>query len=286
MGVRFFHYLMVAPVQLLLLLIIGIPSLFVFWQGFTEFSYGQPAVFVGLSNYTRVLTDPAFWRAFTNTFIIVNAIVYLEIAAAIGIAVLFAGGVPARRLMIAIVLAPYAVSEVVAVVMWRFMFEPDVGMITQLLGSVGLPSLDWPINRWHALSLIVILSVWLHLPFTAMILYSARLSIPQELYEAARSDGAAPLQIFGHVTFPLLIPAILIALLFRYVFAFRIFGEVWLLTRGGPAGSTEVLATYLYRHSFRYLELGKASAIGWLMLVATLLIACVYLHQVYKRMLA
>ena len=286
MAVRFIHYLMVAPVQLLLLLVIGIPSLFVFWQGLTEFSYGQPAVFVGFDNYVRVLTDRAFWRAFTNTFIIVNAVVYLEIVAAIGIAVLFAGGVPARRLMIAIVLAPYAVSEVVAVVMWRFMLEPDVGMVTQFLESLGLPSLNWPINRWHALTVIVLLSVWLHLPFTAMIVYSARLSIPQELYEAARSDGASPLQIFRHVTFPMLIPAILIALLFRYVFAFRIFGEVWLLTRGGPAGSTEVLATYLYRHSFRYLELGKASAIGWLMLVATLLIASVYLYQVYKRMLS
>ena len=277
---------MVAPVQLMLLLVIGIPSLFVFWQGLTEFSYGQEAVFVGTANYERVLTDPAFWRAFTNTFIIVNAVVYLEIAAAIGIAVLFAGGLPARRFMIAIVLSPYAVSEVVAVVMWRFMLEPDVGMVTQLLGSMGLPTLDWPINRWHALTVIVLLSVWLHLPFTAMIIYSARLSIPQELYEAARSDGASPLQTFFHVTFPMLIPAILIALLFRYVFAFRIFGEVWLLTRGGPAGSTEVLATYLYRHSFRYLELGTASAIGWLMLIATLLIAGVYLRQVYKRMLA
>ena len=286
MSIRFFHYLMIAPVQLLLLLVIGIPSLFVFWQGMTEFSYGQPAVFVGFSNYTRVLTDPAFWRAFTNTFIIVNVVVYLEIAAAIGIAVLFAGGVPARRLMIAVVLAPYAVSEVVAVVMWRFMLEPDVGIVTQLLETLGLPSLSWPINRWHALTVIVLLSVWLHLPFTAMILYSARISIPLELYEAARSDGASPLQIFRHVTFPMLIPAILIALLFRYVFAFRIFGEVWLLTRGGPAGSTEVLATYLYRHSFRYLELGKASAIGWLMLIATLLIASVYLRQVYKRMLS
>ncbi len=286
MPIRFFHYLMVAPVQLLLLLVIGIPSLFVFWQGMTEFSYGQPAVFVGFANYTGVLTDPAFWRAFTNTFIIVNVVVYLEIAAAIGIAVLFAGGVPARRLMIAVVLAPYAVSEVVAVVMWRFMLEPDVGIVTQLLETLGLPSLSWPINRWHALTVIVLLSVWLHLPFTAMILYSARISIPLELYEAARSDGASPLQIFRHVTFPMLIPAILIALLFRYVFAFRIFGEVWLLTRGGPAGSTEVLATYLYRHSFRYLELGKASAIGWLMLIATLLIASVYLRQVYKRMLS
>ena len=188
--------------------------------------------------------------------------------------------------MIAVVLAPYAVSEVVAVVMWRFMLEPDVGIVTQLLETLGLPSLSWPINRWHALTVIVLLSVWLHLPFTAMILSSARISIPLELYEAARSDGASPLQIFRHVTFPMLIPAILIALLFRYVFAFRIFGEVWLLTRGGPAGSTEVLATYLYRHSFRYLELGKASAIGWLMLIATLLIASVYLRQVYKRMLS
>ena len=286
MPVRFLHYLMVAPVQLLLLLVIGIPSLFVFWQGLTEFSYGQEAVFVGFDNYVRVLTDPGFWRAFTNTFIIVNAVVYLEIAAAIGIAVLFAGGIPARRLMIAIVLAPYAVSEVVAVVMWRFMLEPDVGMVTQLLEFLGLPTLHWPINRWHALTVIVLLSVWLHLPFTAMILYSARLSVPLELYEAARSDGASALQTFFHVTFPILVPAILIALLFRYVFAFRIFGEVWLLTRGGPAGSTEVLATYLYRHSFRYLELGKASAIGWLMLVATLLIASAYLHQVYKRMLS
>ncbi len=286
MPVRFFHYLMVAPVQLLLLLIIGIPSLFVFWQGLTEFSYGQEAVFVGLDNYGNVLTDRAFWRAFTNTFIIVNAVVYLELAAAIGIAILFAGGIPARRLMIAIVLAPYAVSEVVAVVMWRFMLEPDVGIITQLLASLGLPTLNWPIDRWHALTVIVLLSVWLHLPFTSIIVYSARLSIPQELYEAARVDGASALQSFFHVTFPMLIPAILIALLFRYVFAFRIFGEVWLLTRGGPAGSTEVLATYLYRHSFRYLELGKASAIGWLMLIATLLIASFYLRQVYKRMLS
>ncbi len=285
MTVRFLHYLLVAPVQLLLVLVIGIPSLFVFWQGLTEFSYGQEAVFVGLDNYASVLADPGFWRAFTNTFVIVNAVVYVEIAAAIGIATLFAGGVPARRLMIAVVLAPYAVSEVVAVVMWRFMLEPDVGMVTQLLEFLGLPTLNWPIDRWHALTVIVLLSVWLHLPFTAMILYSARLSIPQELYEAARTDGASALQSFFHVTFPILVPAILIALLFRYVFAFRIFGEVWLLTRGGPAGSTEVLATYLYRHSFRYLELGKASAIGWLMLVATLLIASVYLHQVYKRML-
>ncbi len=285
MPVRFFHYLMVAPVQLLLIGIIGIPALAVFWHGLTTFSYGQEAVFVGFDNYVRILTDRAFWRAGVNTFIIVNAIVYLELAAAIGIAVLFAGGIPARRVMIAIVLAPYAVSEVVAVVMWRYMLEPDVGMVTQLLEALGLPTLNWPIDRWHALAVITILSIWLHLPFTSMILYSARLSIPLELYEAARVDGASALQRFFHVTLPMLVPAILIALLFRYVFAFRIFGEVWLLTRGGPAGSTEVLATYLYRHAFRYLELGTASAIGWLMLVATLLISMVYLRQVYKRML-
>jgi ABC-type sugar transport system permease subunit len=87
------------------------------------------------------------------------------------------------------------------------------------------------------------------------------------------------------VTVPLLMPAILVALMFRYVFAFRLFSEVWLLTGGGPARQTEVLATYLYRHAFRYHEFGVASAIGWLMVIASIAIASVYLYQMYKRML-
>jgi multiple sugar transport system permease protein len=278
--------LMVLPTQGLLILVIGLPSLWVFWLSLQQTAFGEAPVYVGWSNYAFVLGDPYFWRAFLNTFLIVNIVVYLELALALGMAVLFAAGVPLRRLMIAVVLAPYAVSEVIAVIVWKYMLEPSVGMVSQALTAVGIPELAWTTDRWAALTLVALLSVWLHLPFSFLILYSARLGVPRELYESAAIDGALPWQQFRRVTVPMLMPAILVALMFRYVFAFRIFGEVWLLTGGGPARLTEVLATYLYRHAFRYQEFGVASAIGWLMAVASVLLASFYLYQMYRRMLA
>ncbi len=188
--------------------------------------------------------------------------------------------------MFSIVLAPYAISPVVAVIMWRYMIEPDVGFLTHAMSSLGLPGLDWAVNRWHALGVVSLLSIWLHLPFTFIILYSALISVPVSLYEAARTDGASAWNEFWHVTLPSIAPAILIAMLFRYVFAFRIFTEVWLLTGGGPVRQTEVLATFLYREGFRYQNFGTASATGWLMLLASLLIASFYLYQMYRRTLA
>lgn len=283
---RLVHLAMIAPVQLLLILVIGLPAIYVLWLSLHMTAFGQAPVFVGLANYAMVLSDPYFWRAFVNTFVVVNVVVYVELAAALGVAALFASGVPARRLMISIILAPYAVSEVIAVVIWKYMLEPDIGMISALLGWLGLPELAWTTDRWSALTLVSLLSIWLHLPFSFLILYSALLGIPKELFESAAIDGANAWSRFIKITVPILMPAILVALMFRYVFAFRLFAEVWLLTGGGPARQTEVLATYLYRHAFRYQEFGAASAIGWLMVIGTLLIASVYLHQMYKRMLA
>ena len=124
------------------------------------------------------------------------------------------------------------------------------------------------------------------MPFTFVILYAARLAIPKELYEAARIDGATGWQQFRRVTLPLLLPAMLIAMLFRYIFAFRLFSEVWLMTGGGPARSTEVLAVYLYLEAFRYNAFGAAAATGWLLVIASLLLALFYLRRLYKEMFA
>lgn len=285
MSTRVAHAIMVAPVQLMLILVIGLPSLWVLWLSLHTTSFGQAPVFVGFANYATVLADPYFWHALVNTFVVVNVVVYVELIAALAMATLFASGVPFRRTMISIILAPYAVSEVVAVVIWKYMLEPDVGLISGLIALVGLPELAWTTDRWSALTLVSLLSIWLHLPFSFLILYSALLGVPKELYESASIDGANAWHRFVRITVPILMPAILVALMFRYVFAFRLFAEVWLLTGGGPARQTEVLATYLYRHAFRYQEFGVASAIGWLMVVGTLLIAVVYLREMYKRML-
>ena len=280
------QWAMVAPAQALLLSMIAAPGLYVLWLSLAHSSYGQAPVWAGLDNYSNVLGDPYFWRALLNTLIVVNAVVYLELAAALGMAVLFAGGIPARRLMVAVVLAPYAVSEVVAIVVWRYLMEPDIGPLTHLIAALGLPPLDWSVSPAAALTLVGLINIWMHLPFTFVLLYTALLAVPSELFEAARIDGAGAWAEFRHVTVPVLMPAILVAILFRYVFAFRMFSEVWLLTQGGPARSTEVLAVYLYTTGFRYGGFGGAAAIGWIMLLISLLLALYYLRRMYRSLKA
>ena len=283
---RLVHWLMVAPVQLLLLACIFVPSLWVLWLSFHEYAMAQPPVFVGFANYAAILGDPIFWRACLNTLIVVNLVVYGELAAGLALALLMAGWVPMKRLVISLLLAPYAVTEVSAVVMWRYMLEPDTGMVNWWLQGLGLGQIAWTVNANHALLVIVLLSIWIHLPFTFLILYAAVTTVPKELIEAARVDGANGWKAFWHVTLRVIMPAVLVALLFRYIFAMRLFSEVWLLTQGGPARLTEVLAVYLYRHAFRYYEFGIAAATGWIMATLSLLIAAWYLHQLYRRMFA
>jgi len=278
------HWLMVSPAQALLVLVLFVPALYVFWLSLTRSTYGKSPDWVGLSNYATVLGDPYFWRALWNTAIVVNTIVFVEFALALGVAVLFAGWIPWRKWMIAMVLAPYAITEVVSVVIWKFMMDPYGGPITNSLASLGLPPLDWSVEPSHGLALVIVLSVWHHLPFTFILLYTALLGIPRDLYEAAQVDGANAWKQFVRITIPLLVPAMLVALVFRYIFAFRIFSEVWLLTGGGPARTTEVLAVYLYRQAFRYADFGAGAATGWLMLLASLLMGAWYIHLMYKKM--
>ncbi len=273
---------LLAPAQALVLAVLLLPALYLVWLSLHTSSFGQQAVFVGLANYARILGDSYFWRSLANTGIIVLVVVHVELLLGLGMALLFASGVPMKRALLAVVLAPYAVSEVSAVVIWRYIFDPEVGHVSYLLQSLGLPSLDWAVSPTHGLLLVALLSIWLHLPFTFMILYAARLAIPTELYEAARIDGATGWQAFRRVTLPLLVPAILIAALFRLIFAFRLFSEVWLLTEGGPARTTEVVAVYLYLEAFRYNAFGAAAATGWLMVLGSFLLAAPYLWRLAR----
>jgi multiple sugar transport system permease protein len=273
---------LLAPVHLLILSVIVLPSLYVVWLSLTASTFGQAPTFIGLSNYVKVLNDPAFRSALINTLMLVVIAVHVEMVVGLGMALLFASGIPFRRLLLVSALAPYAVSEVTAVVMWRFLFDPDAGPITLALRAMGLPGLDWSFEPSHALVLIGLLTIWLHLPFTFIIIYAARLAIPSELYEASWIDGATRLQAFRRVTLPLLGPAIFIALLFRYIFAFRLFSEAWLLTKGGPARSTEVVAVYLYQEAFSFNAFGSAAATAWIMVLVSLALAGAYVVVLRK----
>jgi len=275
-------YLLLLPVLSLLVIVILIPALAAFTQSLSDAPIGRPSTFVGFKNYAQVLSDPNFWRAAINTFVIVNVVVFGEAILGLGLAVLAAGWMPLRGVFITALLVPYAVSEVSAIIMWRYLFEPDVGAANWVLETLFGVQLLWPINSIHGLTLVSIISIWLTLPFTFLILYSAIRTVPKDLIEAALVDGASRPQIFWSVTLNVIKPALLIAILFRYIFAMRLFAEVWLLTAGGPAGQTEVLSTYLYRFGFRYQNPGVASATGWIMLVMSLIVAAFYLRRLQK----
>jgi multiple sugar transport system permease protein len=277
---------LLAPTWLLLAACIVIPACYVLLLSLQNSSFGRTPQFVGFANYAQVLGDPYFWRALRNTVVVVLVVVHVEVLFALGMALLFADGLYLRPLWIAVVLAPYAVSEVAAVVMWRFLLDPDTGLITRWLGDIGIPPLDWAVSPWQGLTFVCLISIWLQLPFTFVILYSARLALPTEIYEAARVDGATAWQQFHHITLKLMQPAILVAMLFRYIFAFRLFSEVWLTTQGGPARSTEVVAVYLYLEAFRYDRFGIASATGWIMVVAAFLLALFTLRRYYRESFA
>ena len=280
------HYLMITPAQFLLVAFVLLPSVFVAWMSLTQWPVSGEPTFIGLANYAKILADRTFWRASANTFLVVNIVVYGEMALGLGLAFLLAGWMPGKRILIALLIAPYAVTEVSAVVMWRYVFEPDIGMANWALQQIGLDQLDWTGSPFDALVLVSLLSIWIHTPFTFLLLYAAVTTIPGEQVEAAHIDGANAWQTFRYVKLPAILPALLIALMFRYITAMRVFGEVWLLTEGGPARLTEVLAVYLYREAFRYHSVGVGAATGVAMLAISLAIALPYLHQMYKRMFA
>ena len=127
------------------------------------------------------------------------------------------------------------------------------------------------------------MAIWHHLPFTFLVLYAALTTVPREALEAADMDGASDWQKFRQIEIPLIVPAMMIAILFRYIYAIRMFSEVWLLTQGGPARLSEVLAIYLYRETFKYRDFGAASATGLFMLVVVLLIAVPYLRKMVRN---
>lgn len=281
---RWVGALMVSPVLILLFAIIGIPSIFVIWLSLTESTFGTAPVFVGLDNYREIFGDRIFWRATLNTFIVVNVVVYAELILALIIAVSLNFRFIGKGLVFSILIAPYAVSEVSAVVMWKFAFEPGVGVFNVFLNQAFGINFNWTRNPMQGLGLISLVSIWIHLPFTLIILYSAISTVPEDLKAAARIEGANEWQVFRHVTLRVIAPAILIALMFRYIFAMRLFSEAWLLTEGGPARMTEVLGIYLYRTAFRYFDFGPAAATGIAMQILSLLVASYYLYRLYKGM--
>lgn len=277
--------LLVVPALIPLVLVILLPALRTIVMSFHEITYGQEDVFIGFSNYVAMVRDSVFRVAFTHTLLFSFATVSGEILLGFATAVLMSTQFRAQKFYISLIMIPYAVSEVVAVIIWKYMLEPDIGIVNFLLDTgLGLGQIEWATNTVHTWIVIILLRIWVRFPFSFLIIYSSLIGIPRDLYESAYIDGANNWQGLRLITLPLAKPAILVASIFAFVFAFRNFATVWIMTGGGPIHRTELLSTLLYKQAFSYWQFGFASAIAIVMTLLTFLISAYYLRDMFQSM--
>jgi multiple sugar transport system permease protein len=277
--------LLIIPALLPLIVLIFIPAFRTLFMSFNRMTFGLPDEYVGLNNFRDMLRDSVFNSAFWNTIMFSFTTVAGEICVGMAAAVLMSTRFRFQRISIALIMIPYAVSEVVAVIIWKYMLEPDVGILNYVIhGMFGLEQINWASIPAQAWVVIILLRIWINFPFSFLIIYSSIIGISSELYESVYIDGANNWQGFRYITLPLTVPAVMVASIFGFVFAFRNFATVWIMTRGGPMNKTELLSTLLYKQAFTYWEFGAASAIAVTMTLITFLIAAYYLRTMYKEM--
>ena len=258
------------------------PTLAVFWLSLERrIPVFEVAEFVGLANYRFLLEDPRFWQALGTTAYFTVVSVGLELLWGGGIALLLHRRRRLRGLLLAGFLLPWALPGVVSAKMFEWLLYPDGGLVNSLLGAAGGPAgINWLGDPAWAIHAVILADAWRTTPFVLLLVLAGLELIPHEVHEAAAVDGAGRWRGFVHVTLPLLAPVLGVALLIRTIDALRVFDVIYVLTGGGPAGTTETLTVYAYRIFFGTLQFGYGAALAVATLLAALILAGGYLRLV------
>ena len=256
---------MVSPSLLLIALVAAYPIGYAVWLSLHEYSVRVAGLsrWAGLRNYTEILQDPEFWDAFRNTFVFTAASVILEVIIGMGMALAMHSAFRGQGLLRTVVLVPWAVLTVVTAMMWRTIFDPTLGIVNALLGT----DIVWLGQSPEAMIVMIIADVWKTAPFMALLLLAGLQVIPGEIYEAAKVDGATMWQRFQRITLPLVMPALLVALIFRTLDALRIFDLPFVLTKGAHGTNTLSLEAYQTFTANNIIGAGAALAVVTFLIV-------------------
>ena len=255
------------------------------YMSFTDYTLGSGgASFAGLENYRYLLSDTQFWRSFRIGAIWTVSVTVGEVVLGFMLAMLLNANLPGQAIARVLVLAPWAIPPVIKGLMWRLIYHPDAGLLNSYLIRFGL--LDQPIN-WlndftYALPAVILVGIWSSLPTTTIVLLAGLQSIPGELREAAAIDGAAGWGQFRYVTLPLMKPVILSISALQFMWNFNSFGLVFILTEGGPAGTTRLPMLFAYEEAFGFGNLAYSSALGTAMVVVIGFVLVFYLRNQYS----
>ena len=254
--------LLIAPAATVLLLfqivpiVIGANASFRDWQLFNP-----KQTWIGLAHYVYILTDPVFLKVvLPNTFLLMFASVAISLVLGMALAHLLNWEFRGHALVQTVVLLPQMIAPVIAATSMRWTFNDQFGVVAALLRWVGFGQMSWLAERWPSFFIILFTDVWIWVPWFTLILLAALKSLPREPFEAAQIDAAGPWRTFTHITLPMLRSVVGVCVLIRSIDAFRTFDQVWVLTGGGPARSTEVFSIYAYIETFVNLDFGRGSA--------------------------
>jgi multiple sugar transport system permease protein len=221
---------------------------------------------VGLRNYAELLQTPLFWQAFGNTLYFVVVGVPLSLAVSLGTALLLHSRLVRFQAFFRTALfAPVVTTLVAVAVVWRYLFHPSYGWLNYALSRLGVPPIDWLGDPHWAMPAIIVFAVWKNFGYNMIILLAGLQSIPEQLYEAARIDGASTWRQFRHVTLPVLAPIVAMVNILTIAGYFQLFAEPYVMTQGGPLQSTVSVLYFMYEEGFKWWNLGSASAVAFLL---------------------
>jgi multiple sugar transport system permease protein len=273
---------MLSPSLIVMALVAAYPIGYAIWLSLNEYSVRRPGLsrFAGLRNYTDALGSSEFWEAFRNTFVFTGISVSIELVLGVAFALAMHEAFKGRAVLRATVLVPWAVLTFGSGLLWRSIFEPEVGFANSFLSTFELPGADvvWLGQDGYAMAVMILADVWKTAPFMALLILAGLQVIPDELYDAAKVDGASAWQRFKRVTLPLLRPAILVALLFRTLDALRVFDLPFALTKG--ANGTNTLSLQAYQELTANRLVGLGSALSVLTFVIVMSVSLLYIRFV------
>lgn len=267
-------YLMVLPYVLHVIVFLGYPLAFAFILIFHRWNIYTPMKWVGLGNVKLLVHDPLVWRALANTLYFLLIHIPLQLAAALGLAELLNRKIRGRTFFRASFFLPFVISGVVVTMLWQQLYATETGLINITFQRLGLPKVGWLTDPHFAMPAIAIMATWKNVGLYVVLFLVGLQAIPAHLYEAAELDGASGWQKFRRITIPLLNPTIMLVLVLSTIGGFSLFIEPYVMTGGGPAGSTLSGILYLYKQAFFFSKMGYASTIGffWALIIFTVVL--------------
>jgi len=276
---------LVAPALLPIIVFSVIPLLSGVALGFTNATLARNAEidFIGFGNFVELLDDRRFWESFGIGLLWAGSVAVLTLISAMGLALLLNTDLRFKSLTRVLALVPWAMPPVVIAIVWRMIYNPNSGPLNGVLESVGIPGVNWLGDFSTALPAVIVVGVWSGIPQTTVLLLAGMQSIAPELHEAAAVDGAGAVRRFWSVTLPALRPVIIAVTSLDFIWQFNSFGLIYVLTEGGPGGRTMIPPLFTYLEAFRNREIGYASAMGDVLVIAIMLILSLYLVNQFRQ---